>query len=136
MYKNILVPVAGDHKDGAAGAMRVAESLLDEGGRITLLTVLEAVPGFVQTYMPEEIFTKNRSEALEALGRIAAKSSAQVSCEVVSGHSGRTIVNFADSRESDLIILTSHRPEAQDYIFGSTAAWVVRHASCSLHVLR
>ena len=36
----------------------------------------------------------------------------------------------------DLIIVASHRPGLQDYFLGSTAAKVVRHAKCSVLVIR
>ena len=37
---------------------------------------------------------------------------------------------------ADLLIIASHRPGLQDYFLGSTAAHVVRHAACSVHVIR
>jgi len=36
----------------------------------------------------------------------------------------------------DLIIVGSHKPGLQDYLLGSTAARVVRHAMCSVLVGR
>ena len=55
---------------------------------------------------------------------------------VVMGHAGRTIVEFAKEHEVDLIVMNSHRPGIGDYFLGSTAARVVRHAQCSVHVIR
>ena len=36
----------------------------------------------------------------------------------------------------DLIVMASHRPEMKDYLIGSNAARVVRHAPCSVMVVR
>ena len=36
----------------------------------------------------------------------------------------------------ELIVIGSHRPEMQDYLLGPTAAKVVRHAKCSVLVVR
>ncbi|WP_170501927.1 universal stress protein, partial [Ruegeria atlantica] len=36
----------------------------------------------------------------------------------------------------DCIVLASHKPGMKDFFLGSTAALVVRHARCSVHVLR
>ena len=42
----------------------------------------------------------------------------------------------AEDDKVDLIIIASHKPGLQDYFLGSTAARVVRHASCSVLVVR
>ena len=38
--------------------------------------------------------------------------------------------------DADLIIIASHRPELKDYLLGPNAARVVRHANCSVLVVR
>lgn len=55
---------------------------------------------------------------------------------VVEGHSGRTILDYAEETGSDLIVIASHRPGMGDMLMGSTATQVVRHAKCAVHVLR
>ena len=55
---------------------------------------------------------------------------------LVDGHSGRTILDYAEAKSSDLIVIASHRPGMADMLIGSTAAQVVRHATCAVHVLR
>ncbi|MBT8474881.1 MAG: universal stress protein, partial [Alphaproteobacteria bacterium] len=47
-----------------------------------------------------------------------------------------TITEYADSHGCDCIIIMSHQPGLQDYFLGSTAARVVRHAHCAVHVMR
>jgi nucleotide-binding universal stress UspA family protein len=42
----------------------------------------------------------------------------------------------AEEKGADLIIIASHRPGLKDYFLGSTAAKVVRHAKCSVLVIR
>ena len=46
------------------------------------------------------------------------------------------ILEWAESNKVDCIIINSHKPGLQDYFLGSTAARVVRHAQCSVHVIR
>ncbi|WP_371932559.1 universal stress protein [Pararhizobium sp. IMCC21322] len=46
------------------------------------------------------------------------------------------MVEYAESNGVDCIIIASHRPGLQDYFLGSTAARVVRHAHCAVHVIR
>lgn len=55
---------------------------------------------------------------------------------VIDGPTGRTITNWAEETGVDCIVMSSHRPVMSDILLGSTAAWVVRHAQCSVHVIR
>ena len=55
---------------------------------------------------------------------------------MIEGHSGRSILDWAEENGPDLIIIASHRPGMQDLLLGSTASQVVRHARCAVHVVR
>ena len=55
---------------------------------------------------------------------------------LLNGHSGRTITDHARKIGADCIIVGSHKPGLSDFLLGSTAARVVRHAPCAVHVLR
>ena len=46
------------------------------------------------------------------------------------------ILAHADNIGADLIIVASHKPDIGNYLLGSTAAHIVRHASCSTLVIR
>lgn len=135
MYKHILVPIAPDHAPKSGEAVTVARALLAEGGRITALTVLEAIPAYIANQLPEGQLEKTRAEVetrLKAdLGGVNG-----VSTSVVVGHSANTILDQANAIGADCIIISSHRPGLQDYFLGSTAGRVVRHAQCSVHVVR
>jgi nucleotide-binding universal stress UspA family protein len=37
---------------------------------------------------------------------------------------------------ADLIVMASHKPTVTDYLLGANAAHVVRHAGCSVMVVR
>ena len=37
---------------------------------------------------------------------------------------------------TDVIVMASHQPKFSDYLLGSTAARVVRHAKCSVLIAR
>lgn len=56
--------------------------------------------------------------------------------EIVKGHTYRTIIDYAGSNDVDYIVIGSHKPGLSDYLLGSTAARVVRHAPCAVHVIR
>jgi nucleotide-binding universal stress UspA family protein len=43
-------------------------------------------------------------------------------------------LGFAEKAGADLIVVGSHRPAMEDYLLGSNASRVVRHARCSVPV--
>ncbi len=135
MYKHILVPIALDHADVAGQAMEVAHALLADGGQITALNVMEAIPAYVMQYLPEGQAEKNQADTLTALAANLG-GVADAKPVAVVGHAGRTIVEYANEHDVDCIVIASHRPGLQDYFLGSTAGRVVRHATCSVHVVR
>ena len=55
---------------------------------------------------------------------------------LINGHSGLAISDYAQKENADCIIVGSHKPGLSDYFLGSTAARIVRHAHCSVIVLR
>lgn len=135
MYQNILVPISFDADRDAKMALDVARTLCGEGGTITALHVVEHLPEYSSDLLPENHF----EVAKEVIGKklkplVEGMQSTHI--EIVEGHSGRTILDFAVSHSADCIVIASHRPGLQDYLLGSTAARVVRHASCSVHVVR
>jgi nucleotide-binding universal stress UspA family protein len=134
MYRNILVPIALDHERDVAAALAVARSLVAEGGTITALTVVEAVPSYILAEFPEGHLDRNRDAAAEALKEEVG--GADVKTVAVTGHSARSILDYAEAHEVDCIVIASHRPGLQDFFLGSTAARVVRHATCAVHVVR
>jgi len=135
MYTNILVPVALDHQHDTAEAVSIAKKLKVKGGKITLLSVVEPVAGFVANYLPEGQLEKNRKE-IEADLLKDAEVGGEILTAVITGHPGSSIVDYAKTHGVDLIVITSHKPGLQDFFLGSTAARVVRYSQCSVHVLR
>ncbi len=135
MYKNILVPMALEHTRDVGAAMDIAHKLLDEGGKLTALHVIDPIPGYAETHLPDDYLKTRRSEALTTL-KAELGGVRDVKADVVTGHAGRTITDYAQEHDFDCVVLASHRPGLQDYFLGSTAAWVVRHANCSVHVIR
>lgn len=135
MYKNILVPVALDHGPNTAQALEIARALSAEGGTVTAMTVMEAIPPYVAQYLPADQEARAHKE-VEAALKSELGGIEGVKTDVVTGHAGRTILEYAEEHGMDLIVIASHRPGLQDYFLGSTAARVVRHAPCAVHVVR
>lgn len=135
MYRNILVPIAADHDPKTGAALDIARALAGEGAKITALTVVEEVPGYILNQLPEGQMAKTCDEVETGL-KAELGGVKDVTPVVVEGHSARTILDYAGEQGVDLIVIASHRPDISDYFLGSTAARVVRHAQCAVHVLR
>lgn len=134
MYKKIIAALGLSHGHGVT-ALEVARHLRAKDGTIIALHVLEPVPGFASYYLPPDHEGQIRTTAeAEIRERVGEQADADV--VVLSGHPGRTITDYAEEVGADCIIVGSHKPELQDYLLGSTAARIVRHAPCSVHVLR
>ena len=136
MYKNILVPVVFDHEPSAEQALEVAHSLLDDGGKLSLLHVVEDIPAYASTLVPEDVWNNTTVSAAKDLKDLAASNAKGADTAVITGHPSRAILDYGDEIDADCIIISSHKPGLEDYFLGSTAARVVRHAKCAVHILR
>ncbi|MCW9044600.1 MAG: universal stress protein [Pseudopelagicola sp.] len=135
MYDHILVPVSFDGDRHPETALEVASKLRSEGGKVTLLHVMEQVPSYAMNYIPDGFHDEAKKAVIESLEAMARDVGA-ADCVVVDGHSGRTILDWAAEHTPNLIVVASHRPGMQDLLLGSTATQIVRHAKCAVHVVR
>lgn len=135
MYKNILVPVIFDELHDTQASYLVARALADEGAQFTVLHVMESIPTYVEAEIPSELMANSRKEAEKALKQ-SAKALPNATPVMVSGHAGRLIVDYAKENDIDCIVIASHKPGIENFFLGSTADRVVRHATCSVHVIR
>jgi len=135
MYNTILVPVSLDTDRDTNAAMKVAQTLCGDEGKVLVLHVVEHLPQYSEDLLPEDHLEKAKSVISEKFQPLV-EGVENASLEIVEGHSGRTILDFANSHEVGCIVIASHRPGLQDYLLGSTAARVVRHATCAVHVIR
>lgn len=133
MYKHVLVPVAVSHAASTEAALRAARCLVDDGGEITGLTVVEPFPVHVEVEIPPAFMEESRSLALDHLKDVVGP---EIKPVIVLGHAGRSILEYAGNNGVDCIVIASHQPGFTDYFLGSTASHVVRHAHCAVHVVR
>lgn len=136
MYATILVAVDVGHGDLGAELLHRAADLLDEGGTVQLVYVIEDIPAYVMAELPADTIEKRREEAREHLAAIATAAGVEARIDLRSGHAANGILDAARDVGADLIMIASHRPDFRDYFIGSTAARVVRHAPCSVLISR
>lgn len=136
MYDTILVPIDLSDDSKTTRMIDAAKKVANPGARIILSHVVDEVPGYVLTELPRDFVESRWAEARASMQQIAASAGAAAEVEVRGGHPANTILEIAEEKGADVIVIASHRPGLQDYLIGSTAAWVVRHARCSVLVLR
>jgi nucleotide-binding universal stress UspA family protein len=141
MYKNILLTVdLSDNGSWTKAAPTAVEMCKAFGANLHLLTVIPDMG------MPlvEEYFPKNYEEemAKSAAAMIADFANNQFPADlkpqvhIASGSIYKEILRVAEETNVDVIVMASHRPELSDYLLGPNAARVVRHANCSVMVVR
>jgi len=135
MYNTILIPVDFAHEEQSLQSLEKAQELVGDGG-IILLHVIEEIPSFILTQLPDNIDLEKSSDAQKGLEELSQKAGVKARVEVRKGGSYNAILESANENNVDLIIINSHRPGVQDYLLGSTAAKVVRHATCPVLVER
>lgn len=141
MFSDILLAVdlgAPESQEKAVGiAVEQAKAF---GARLHVVTI---VPNFnssiVAGFFPEDFEEKALATAREHLHAYCEKHiPAEVNVQHIVGHGTiyHEIVKAAEETGCGLIIMASHRPELSDILLGPNAANVVRHANCSVMVIR
>ena len=141
MYKHILVAVDLGHTNSWKRAFPIAEMMAKASG--AKLSIMTVVPNFgmsvVGSFFPKDFEEKALEQAktqLEETVSANVDESLVETVHVAHGTIYEEIIHVADKLETDLIILSSHRPELKDYLLGPNAARVARHANQSILILR
>ncbi|MCC5962420.1 MAG: universal stress protein [Rhodobacteraceae bacterium] len=137
MYARIIVAVDLEHPAQAQALLARATELLDGGGEIRLVHVLENVPGYIAAELPDDLAERRRAEAaVELRAMIDPARDLRIVHDVRRGTPARQILRAAEDSNADLVMIASHKPGLGDYFIGSTASRVIRHAQCSVLVER
>ncbi len=141
MYKHILLPVDLQHESSWRTALPVALDFCKTSG--AALHVMMVVPGFgmsiVGQFFPEGYEKDVHAKVLEELHTFVKNNipdDIDVQHIVGEGNIYESILGVADTVKADLIVMAAHRAELKDYLLGPNAARVVRHAKCSVMVVR
>ncbi len=141
MFKSILLPIDLGHSSSwdktAPAAVDMAKHY---SGKIHVVSVIpEYGMPIVGSYFPgnytQEVLestTKDLKKKVDEL--IPAEFLADT--RVIFGTIYKEIITAADELECDLIVVSSHRSEMSDYLLGTNAAKIVRHAKQSVFVVR
>ncbi|MFT6915038.1 MAG: universal stress protein F [Motiliproteus sp.] len=147
MFTRILVPVDLAHKEQLPRLVAAASLLVNiTQGEICLLYVdpiLIHKAGSLQ--LDKSLYRTHEKQALaqlkalveeQELAQTPALASVALTYRTCEGSAHEKILEEAEQRNADAIVMMSKRPGLASYFIGSTAERVVRHASCSVFVIR
>ncbi len=137
--EKILLPIDLAHPEKTEEILKEAKKM--KQGReasLTLVHIVFPLPGFVTAELPEGFAHRALDDAKTRLQALVKDHGLGPSTEVLvrSGNPQHEIVALAKEKGVDMIIIASHKPGVADYLLGSVAAAVVRHAPCSVLVKR
>ncbi len=141
MFRSILVPVDLAADTGKRRALAMAADLAERyGAELHVLTVL---PDFgmsiVGSFFDDDFAKRAEAEVvqqLEGFCREHLPASVNAHRHVARGSIYDEILRAQKRLGCDSIVMGSHRPMLKDYLLGPNAARVVRHAPCSVLVVR
>jgi len=113
-----------------------------DGAQLDVMTVVpDFGAGEIPDFFPKGYHKQAVGETVERLKAyvksvIGEEMAAKVRHEVGTGKVYQEVLHAAELAGSDLIVIGSHRPSARDYLLGTNAAKVVRHADVSVYVVR
>jgi nucleotide-binding universal stress UspA family protein len=140
MFKSILIPVDLSELELARAALDAGVELaIASGGRVRLLSVRSLMPVTYMEYVPTDFDATAKAEAeaeLKAMSTGLALPHDRVSTVVRLGSVYGEVLDEAKAWGADLIVVGSHRPSMATYLIGSNAKTIVRHATCSVLVIR
>lgn len=141
MTKSILCAVDISNGQEDLGVLKRAAQIaaLDDAQ----LDVVSVIPDYgmsvVGSYFNQDHHDKMVEEAkghLKELVSAALGKEQKVRRVVATGRIYEEILNIASQTKADLIVVGAHKADLKDYLLGPNAARIVRHAGCSVYVIR
>ncbi len=140
MYKRIILAVdLGEASGTPKGLPEALELAKAWGGSLRLVNVQPVVPATFMEYVPADFDAEQTKRATEQLNEMVAKVDLPADRKSGAARAGgiyHELLQEAADWRADLIVVGSHRPVMSDYLLGSNAKTIVRHAQCSVLVVR
>ena len=135
------VDISNTGKDDAV--LKEAKRLADlDGAQLDVVTVIpdfgkSLVAGFFdQSHHDDAVASAKVALKEQITASHGADADAAVRHVVATGTAYEEILRVAKETGCGLIVIGAHKPDFADYLLGPNAARVVRHSSCSVHVVR
>ena len=140
MFKTILVPIdLADDSSWRKALPAAIGQARDPGTRLYVMTVIDLNMNILAVRLPESFNREYREKTEHRLQEVVKQhvpSDIPVQHIVRDGRIYQEIIAVAREIKADLIVMASHNPSLKDYLLGPNSARVVRHADCSVLVVR
>ena len=140
MYKQIVLAVdLAEPSPSPKGLEQAMELANAGGGELRLVNVQPVMPATFMEYVPVDFDVEQAKRAKDALDSILASIELPAERKSAATRAGgiyHELLQEASEWDADLIVVGSHRPVMSDYLLGSNAKTIVRHAQCSVLVVR
>jgi nucleotide-binding universal stress UspA family protein len=140
MYKRIILAVdLAEPTPAPKGLTQAVELANVSGGDLRLVNVQPVIPATFMEYVPVDFDVEQGNRAKDSLDTILASvvlPAERKSAATRAGGIYHELLQEASEWGADLIVIGSHRPVMSDYLLGSNAKTIVRHAQCSVLVVR
>lgn len=136
MFQKVLVAFDIAHKEHGLKILKRGQELCDAGGELKVIYVGEEIPSYMDFAVPKDVVDEGVEDTRKRLKKIISDNDIHAEIVVKRGRPHVEILQYAEDVGIDLILTASHNPGIQDFLIGSTAARIVRHAQCSVLVDR
>lgn len=140
MFNNVLLAIDLTEPGSWTRSLPVAVGVCKAtGAKLHVITVAADVNVQVASFFPENANQHLREQAvaeLQSWVKDHVPAEIEVHQIVEQGSIHREIIEASEKAGADLIVMASHKPGIRDYLLGANAAHVVRHAACSVMVVR
>jgi len=142
MSDSVLCAIDINQPNRAANILKMAAKLAKmDDAQLDVITVIpdfgtSLVSGFFTGEQQKLILDEAKKELKEQVAAVLGDETSTRHI-VSTGSSYQEILKTAEKAKSTLIVVGGAlKPDFSDYLIGPTAARVIRHATCSVHVVR
>lgn len=124
-----VLPAAIDHARHKGARLHVLTVVPDDMYRMSVVVQV----------IPDDYEDKLLDDARQRLAAVLARqdgAGVEIEQHVRLGSVYREALRFAQEIDADLIVIGAHKAGLQDYLLGSNASQIVRHAGCAVWVVR
>jgi nucleotide-binding universal stress UspA family protein len=141
MFTSIVVPVDLSEIEISKLALDRASTLASvSNASLHLVYVRSILPITFMEYVPPSFDEEQQADCEKRMKDLVASLSitdkSKVTTAVRMGSVYNEVLAEAEEKKADLIVIGSHRPAMATYLLGSNATTIVRHAPCSVLVVR
>ena len=143
MTNSVLCAVDVSNGEDDVKTIQAAAKLADlDGAQLDVIGVLpdfglSQVSGFFSKDHHAKMVVEAKAELNSIVaGALGAEKNDKVRHVIATGRVYEEILKLAEQSKSSLIVVGAQKEDLKDYLLGPNAARIVRHAKCSVYVVR